>query len=336
MNNNRLTLTIATVFSLLLNLPRVIFLLTGKSDPAINSAMEVTLEDTIIRILLLFGFSYLALTINLTWSKRISEKYKVLALIALNASLFFVSQFLFYLIDQFFFNIYASVLSPGVNALVYFFILLILILISTAIQLINKSRLDAIEKEVLKQKSLSNELEALKNQINPHFLFNSLSTLSLLVREDQKAAIKFINKLSFLFRYILLSQDKELVSVKEELKVLDSYVHLIKQRYQNNFDVKTNIKNDMLEKRIPILSLQLLMENAIKHNEISAKKPLYVELYDEENRIVMKNVLQKRNGHIESTQIGLKNLNARTILHMNKETEISKNDTHFIVKIPTL
>ena len=208
-------------------------------------------------------------------------------------------------------------------------------LASEAITLIEKSRKDALEKEVLKRKSLQNELDALKNQINPHFLFNSLNTLSLLVREDQNAAVKFINKLSFLFRYILQSQDQSLVTVKEELRVLDSYTHLIKQRYQENFNVEVNIDNQMKQRRIPILALQMLLENAVKHNEISHKNPLFMEFYSEGNWIVGRNVIHKRTGYVESTNTGLKNLNTRAKIQMGEEIEILKDETHFTVKIPT-
>ncbi len=336
MNNNRLILLIATIFPLLVNLPRVMFLLSGKNDENINSVMEVTVEDTLLRVILLFGFSYLVLTFNLVWINSIAEKYKVWAAAAINILILLVWVLIFHLINQFVYNIYASVIHPRVNSVAYVFFLIMLLLVSKAIHLLNRSRLDAIEKGILKQKNLQNELEALKSQINPHFLFNSLNTLSLLVREDQKAAGKFINKLAYLYRYILQSQDKELGSVKEELKVLESYVHLIEQRYQDNYKVHINVNAQLLQKRIPILALQLLMENAVKHNEISANKPLYVEIYDEGNWIVMQNILQKRTGHIESTNTGLKNLNTRTKLQMNQEIKILKSKTHFTVKVPTI
>ncbi|MEM9143790.1 MAG: histidine kinase, partial [Bacteroidota bacterium] len=220
------------------------------------------------------------------------------------------------------------------NRFSYIFITVMLLVISKAIKLHNQSKLDAVEKEVLKQQSLENELAALKNQINPHFLFNSLNSLSLLVREDQKAAGKFINKLSFLYRYILQSKDQDLVTVKEELKFLESYIHLIKERYRDNFKVNIHIKEHQLQKKIPTLALQLLMENAVKHNEISNGKPLEVDVFDENNYLVVKNRLQRRIGHIESTHTGLRNLNTRFKLHLGEELRISKDGAHFTVKLP--
>lgn len=285
---------------------------------------------------MLFTFSIVTLSFNIIWIDKIRTSYRVWVLITINASILVLWILLFYLIDQFVFGIYNQIISLKITAIVYSFFLLVLVLISIAIRLIDKSKQDSLEKEVLKQKNLQNELEALRNQINPHFLFNSLNTLSLLVREDQKAAVRFINKLSFLYRYILQSQDKELVTVSEELKVLESYVHLIKQRFNENFKVNIRISEELNSSRIPILALQILMENAIKHNEISERNPLLVEVYNDDSWIVIKNVLQERKEDIESTHTGLKNLNTRVKLHMQREIKILKTRTHFIVKIPTL
>jgi len=310
-------------------------MLNENKDATINSVIQVTVQDILIRILLLFCFSYVTLKFNLVWIERLKTRNMLLISIIINVLILVVWIMIFNLINTFFYSVYSSVLSPGVNAMVYFFFSVLLFITSKVINLIEKSKRDTVEKEVLKQKSLQNELDALKSQINPHFLFNSLNTLSLLVREDQNAAIKFINKLSFLFRYILQSQNQSMVTVKEELKVLDSYTHLIKQRYQENFNVFVRVSDQMLQRRIPVLALQILVENAVKHNEISEKNPLYMEFYSQGKWIVGQNVLQKRTGNIESTNTGLKNLNTRTKIQMDEEIEITRDETHFTVKIPT-
>ena len=290
-----------------------------------------------MRIFLLFGFSYAVLWFNLIGLERIpKKKRKKWHSVALNVGIYILWIFIFALINEFFYSINSSVLHPRLNAISYLFFLLLLVLISVAFKLINQSKADAFEKEVLKQRSIQNELEALKNQINPHFLFNSLNTLSLLVREDPKAAGKFINKLSFLFRYILQSQENQLVTVKEELKVVESYVHLIQQRYQKNFEVHISLEDAILQKKIPVLSLQMLLENAVKHNEISDSKPLLVEILSENEFIVVKNNLQERLGNIDSTNKGLNNLSTRTRLMTHQEVIISRNSMHFTVKIPVV
>nr|WP_299341904.1 histidine kinase [Allomuricauda sp.] len=333
MNTNKLILIIAVSFSLLVSIPRIIFLF-GSEEQGLISLMEVSIGDTVFRIFMLFSFCYVVLKFNLNGLQMFGTKFQGLAFIAGNLLILLLWILFFELVNDVIYSINEYSINPRLNRFVYLFVILMLLVISRAIKLNNQSKLDAIEKEQLKQQSLQNELAALKNQVNPHFLFNSLNSLSLLVREDQKAAGKFINKLSFLYRYILQSKDQDLVTVKEELKFLESYVHLIKERYRSNFIVNVNIDEKLLQKKIPTLALQLLMENAVKHNEISSDKPLYVDVYDENDHLVVKNKLQKRTGHVESTNTGLSNLNTRFKLHVNKEIEISKDDENFVVKIP--
>lgn len=336
MKKNRVALIISIILSVVVSVPRVLFMLSENKDETINSVIQVSVEDIFTRIVLLFCFSYVILKFNLVWIDRFKNSKKLIISAFVNIFILLSWILIFNLINAFVYNIYSSVLSPTVNSMSYIFFWVLLLITSKAINLIEKSKQDALEKEVLKRKSLQSELDALKNQINPHFLFNSLNTLSLLVREDQKAAGKFINNMSFLFRYILQSQEQSMVTVNEELVVLDSYIHLIKQRYQDNLNVFIKINDQMRQREIPVLALQMLMENAIKHNEISVKKPLYIEFYSEGKWIVCKNVLQSRTGNIESTNTGLKNLNTRTRILMGEEIEIFKDETHFTVKIPTL
>ncbi len=334
MNTNKLILIIAISFSLLVNIPRIVFLF-GIEEHGLMSLMEVSLKDTVFRISMLFSFCYVVLKLNLKWLRAITTKYRNLTSIILTLLILVFWLLSFELVNNFIYSIEAYTITPRLNRFIYLFVTIMLLVISRAILLNNQSKLDAIEKERLKRKSLQSELAALKNQVNPHFLFNSLNSLSLLVREDQNAAGKFINKLSFLYRYILQSKDHDLVPIKEELKFLESYIHLIKERYQKNFIVNISIKDDLLQNKIPTLALQLLMENAVKHNEISDDRPLKVEVFDEGEYLVVKNRLQQRVGNLESTNIGLSNLNVRFKLHMNKELEILKEKGHFIVKIPT-
>ncbi|MEM7486037.1 MAG: histidine kinase [Bacteroidota bacterium] len=335
MNTNKLILIIAVSFSLLVNIPRIVFLF-GIEEHGLMSLMEVSLTDTVFRISMLFSFCYVVLKLNLKWLRVISAKYRNLTSIMLTLLILLFWLLSFELVNNFIYSIEAYTITPRLNRFIYLFVTIMLLVISRAILLNNQSKLDAIEKERLKQQSLQNELAALKNQVNPHFLFNSLNSLSLLVREDQKAAGKFINKLSFLYRYILQSKDQDLVTLKEELRFLESYIHLIEVRYRENFIVNINIKDDLLQNKIPTLALQLLMENAVKHNEISDDRPLKVEVFDEGDHLVIKNRLQERTGNLESTNIGLSNLNVRFKLHMDKELEVLKEEGHFVVKIPVV
>lgn len=333
MHNNRLILNVGISFSLLVNIPRIIFLF-GNGE--VSGFFEVSIRDTIFRILSLFGFSYTLLKFNIDWNTNWFPKKKFLKSVILNFLILVVWIALFRVFDAIINGEDSTTISPRFNNFVYFFVMVMLLVISRTIVLNNQSKLDAVEKEQLKQQSLQNELAALKNQVNPHFLFNSLNSLSFLVREDQKAAGKFINKISFLYRYILQSKDQDLVTLKEELKFLKSYIFLIEQRYRENFAVNIAIDKTLFQKKIPSLALQLLVENSVKHNEISVKKPLTIDVYDENNFLIVKNKLQKRTSIVESTNTGLSNLNTRFNLLLNKDIIIENSNDYFIVKLPIL
>lgn len=334
MNINKTILLVAVSFSFLVNIPRFIFSFVEIEDKGMLNLFEVSLGDTVFRTAMLFAFCYLVLKYNLQWVQIFNVRYRIVASITGVITIFFAWMGLFELINTYIYSIYEYSINPKINRFIYVFFVIMLLVLSRAIKLNRQTKIDAIEKEQLTKQNAQNELNALKNQVNPHFLFNSLNTLSLLVREDQKAAGKFINKLSFLYRYILQSKDQDMLTVKEELKFLESYIYLIKERYRDNFKVNIHINQTLLQRKIPALTLQLLMENVVKHNEISNDRPLYVDVFDENYHLVVKNKLQRRTGPVESTHTGLSNLNGRFKLHMDKELKISKDNAHFIVKIP--
>jgi LytS/YehU family sensor histidine kinase len=190
-----------------------------------------------------------------------------------------------------------------------------------------------IENERLKQQNLQTELTALKNQIDPHFLFNSLNSLNCLLRDNDEAA-QFVKKLSFMYRYILQSGDRDLVSLKEELKFLESYSYLIKTRYRDRIDIDIKVDSKYHEKEIPPLALQLLVENAVKHNEISETNPLTVNIYTKDGYVFVENILQPRTVMAEGTGNGLMNLDKRYHLIAKQNIVINKDDNKFSVKLP--
>ncbi|TPV33284.1 hypothetical protein FJ651_09320 [Paucihalobacter ruber] len=333
MKTNKLIFLISLGVSVFFNIPRLNFLY-GNRDPFLSNLIEVSIEDTIFRVFSLFCFSVVILKFNLSWNEKINFKYHKWVSSLINLSFFFFWMLFLKLVNLWVYDFDTFSMSTQIINISYLLVMLILIVVSRIIRLTEQSKQNAIEKERLVQQNLQNELSALRNQINPHFLFNSLNSLSLLVMEDQKAARTFINKLSFMFRYMLQSKDQDMVTIKEEVKFLDSYIHLIKQRYRDNFHALIEIKEKLFQHKIPTLALQILMENAVKHNEISNENPLHVEVFDHENYIVVKNKIQVRTGTVESTNTGLSNLNSRFKLLMNKEIEISADDKYFKVKIP--
>jgi len=196
-------------------------------------------------------------------------------------------------------------------------------------------RESAVNEERLKSESLAHQYKALQNQVNPHFLFNSLNTLSSLVYKDQDQAVKFIKQLSEVYRYVLEHKDAEVVELSTELTFVKNYVFLQKIRHGNSLNVSFNMKNSALVKVIP-MSLQMLIENAIKHNIVSEENPLFIEVNHNSEYVIVKNNLQHKTSVKDSGGIGLHNLKSRYELLSDKPILVEENDTDFIVRIPVL
>lgn len=319
----------------MINIPRIVFLFDD-GNSVVNTFLGVSVKDTIFRLISIFGFCFVLLKLNIDWNRIWFKKREFLKSSMVSIVILILWTSVFNYFDVNVNSAESSTLNSKLNVFVYFFVMSVLLVISKTIVLSSQSKRDALEKERLKRQSLQNELAALRNQINPHFLFNSLNSLSFLVRKDQKAAVQFIGKLSFLYRYILQSKDQELITVKKELKFLESYIFLISQRYQENFSAKIKIDSSLYQNKIPMLALQLLVENAVKHNEISSDSPLVVNIFNESDWLVVKNNLQPRIGNVESTHTGLSNLNTRFRLYMDKDIIITKDGDYFTVKLPTI
>lgn len=192
-----------------------------------------------------------------------------------------------------------------------------------------------INAEKLKQENLQSQFAALKNQVNPHFLFNSLNTLATIIPENSDQAVEFVEKLSSVYRYLLQYKDDETVDLKTELDCIDAYFFLQKIRFGDNLHVHINVPAQYNNKQIPPLSLQILVENAIKHNIISSLKPLFIDIYiDDTGMLVTKNKLQKKKSVESSTKIGLQNLINRYHYIFNKSIDIFETTDDFIVKLP--
>lgn len=336
MKSNRLIITISLLFATIFSLPKVLFYFADNRDPFLINILSVSIEDITVRYILLFVFSYLILKLNLFWIYKKYNRYKTFLFLAFNGSMLVIWIALFHVIHEYLFKIHDSLISQKINNIQYCVFLIILILISKVLNLLEESKITQLEKEHLKQKNLQSELEALKNQINPHFLFNSLNSLILLVRQNPSEAELFINNLSNVLRYLLQSSKKESATISEELKILNSYKHLLKQRFRDNINVILNIHSDKLEKKIPSHSLQILLENAVKHNEITSKYPLLITFYCESHWVCAKNLIRPRNQNEESIKIGLKNLNDRSRIIAGREIEIHHVDNNFIVKVPII
>ena len=182
----------------------------------------------------------------------------------------------------------------------------------------------------------SAQFESLKNQIDPHFLFNSLNVLSSLIEENPESAQKFTTSLSKVYRYVLEQKDKELVSVAEELKFAKTYMNLLKMRFENSitFEIPEGFDNE--EAKVVPLSLQLLLENCIKHNVVSEAKPLHVKITIENNQLVVTNNLQKKEVLSDRKGVGLQNIVNRYAILTKRTVLVEENEQEFKIFLPIL
>lgn len=196
------------------------------------------------------------------------------------------------------------------------------------------------EKKVKEQKIIagtaSAKFDALKNQLDPHFLFNSLNVLNSLIEEDPDQAQKFTTSLSKVYRYVLEQKDKDLVTVDEELAFARTYIRLLKMRFEDSiiFEIPDQAGNP--EFKIVPLSLQLLLENAVKHNIVTASKPLRIRVYEEDGLLCVANNLQQKQVVKKSSGVGLRNIQQRYTILSDRKVAIRESAREFIVKLPML
>jgi len=195
----------------------------------------------------------------------------------------------------------------------------------------------AFEAEQLKRITAQAELQLIKSQINPHFLFNNLNVLAALIMKDNTEANRFIEEFSKVYRYILSNHNKELVELKEELDFIKPYVFLLEKRFAEGVQIKIDIDERQLEKLIIPASLQMLIENAIKHNVVSRNKPLQIYVHTNgKDTILVSNILQQKQTVEHSTGIGLQNIIKRYQLVSNRNVIIDNAAGNFTVALPLI
>lgn len=190
--------------------------------------------------------------------------------------------------------------------------------------------------EKLQKEFAQVRLQALKSQVNPHFLFNSLSVLSSLVHVNAELSEKFIYYLAKAYRYILEQKELELVSLKEETGFLEAYFFLLQIRFGKKIILEKNIPVSAEKYRLPPLTLQLLIENAVKHNKMSAQEPLVIRIYLQDDILIIENNRSKREQPESSTGIGLENIKNRYAMVTDKKPVIIETNENFRVQIPLL
>lgn len=291
--------------------------------------------EVIYQLIFQFGFCYLMFSLNLknNWLAAYRNQNKFIWYLLFNI-LILLTYMLFTGILQR--RLFENEQLRGFFWVAYirrFFLSGILIGILVKIILLTRqARQHARENEKLKSAYSIAELNLLKEQLNPHFLFNSLSSLSGVVREDPVLAQQYIKHLSQVYRYTLVKPAHHLVSLKDELDMVSSFAQLLKMRLENAFELSIEVDKHYLQYLLPHLSLQPLIENAAKHNAATTLTPLRIMICIEEDQLVVSNNLQPVNA--ESNGIGLINLNERFRILLHQEITLEKTEDTFLVKLP--
>jgi sensor histidine kinase YesM len=193
-----------------------------------------------------------------------------------------------------------------------------------------------LETEQLKQANLENQIQILTQQLDPHFLFNNFNTLSSLIEENPKSANQFLSKMSDVYRYVLSNRDQKVITLKEELEMIEAYTHLLKERFGEHLQVAIDIASPQQRLSLPVLALQNLVENAVKHNIINGQHPLLIAIRANKDLLIVENTFQPKL-HVEnSNKVGLKNIQDRYKLMSKKSIEVENTGRLFRVTLPLL
>ncbi len=211
------------------------------------------------------------------------------------------------------------------------------IALALILKLVIRKREVELNNARLVEENLSNQLKSLKDQVKPHFLFNTLNTLSELIRnQSREEGLKFVDDLSVVYRYILEQSNHDLVDLRVELNFAQSYLRLLKRRFYNKFNSEISIEEKYLTYQIPPLTFLLLIENTIKHNEFTDRSPLMITIDIDRNEIRVENNLLPKTSDSSGLGIGLQNLNKRYVLLTGKEVVINKSQGKFTVRLPLI
>ncbi len=227
--------------------------------------------------------------------------------------------------------------APYKGFIATYFSSIFVLSIYEGLYLYHQNKENILKQEQFKRAHIQSQLQGLRDQVNPHFLFNSLNTLTNIIHEDKTLATSFLKNMSDVYRYILEKRDEQLIPLKDEIQFIESYVFLQKERFKNNLEVTIEVSDYFLEKCVVPLSLQILFENAIKHNIISGKYPLQINVFvDSDKKLVVRNNLQIKSQSMPSTGVGLKNIISRYAFFTNQSVDVVETENEFKVAIPLI
>jgi hypothetical protein len=337
MNRNKIQIGVALVLAIFYTLP---WIALAEQSRGLEQAFRNGL--IVKRIAFLFVSVFLTTILffqyNLAWKSWLQDRVRIQAGINLLANALLVILVCIVLVkitDEFF---------PRETSRNYLFhyitrtslIAFVSFLVCNLLGLVAKLEIEKLKSLTLEKQKVENELEVLKAQINPHFFFNSLTSLTVLIREDARKAMDFINHLSSAFRYILDKRQLSKVSLQDELAYLESYMFMMRQRFGESLQLNLQVEDTTLKKHVPQFALQLVVENAIKHNIISSQHPLTISISTSNDSILVRNNMQLKKSNIDGYGIGLQNLHYRYSLLQKKKVEIVQTDTYYEIKLPLL
>jgi two-component system LytT family sensor kinase len=296
---------------------------------------EALVDSTVTFLFALFIWYYNIKTLPAYSSRDVANGFSIIRLIK-NLFLGIVVMFVLACIQQFLLThlnfgpvmLMFEVRGILVNVMFYMFVHLL--------YQSSQNQQVGIELERTKADNLGAQYELLKQQVNPHFLFNSLNTLKYMVESGDAHTVNFILKLSDFYRFTLESRKLDLIRLSEEVEILNAYLFLLKARFEDGIDLSIDIDQDHYQSLIPPFTLQLLVENCIKHNVVSLDRPLQIRLYSEKDFLIVENRLQLKRTPEASTGMGLENINQRYSHLLNKKIEIQAGEKLFTIKLPII
>ncbi len=335
-------LLLSLAIALTIHFPMVMNLLFEDEKSNHDDELIISFTQLGTELLITFLLAFLMFSLNFIILKPVESHRKINLLnIALSVFLTLISVYILNL----FFNSIKNFIDTIPRTRVHrheidstnFFVSAIVVGSVLIIRLIFQKQSINLENETLRREALQSQFESLKNQLSPHFLFNSLTALKTLIREAPETAQNYVNSLSRALRYTLQSNEKRLVTLKEEMDFMDSYIYLIKLRFNENLSVNIKLKDESFSYMLPPLTIQTLMENAIKHNEISTEKPLHIVIEATDNeRLAVWNNIQKKITEEEGSGIGLTNLAKQFQLLIGKDISVSNINNNFRVEVPLI
>ena len=331
----------ALAIALFMTLPRVMIVayLQANPDPRMS---DITWCDLVSKCFYSFLIAWVFLWLNvsgapLTFVFRSVNLSRLSHRLVLNLVLLILVKLFFRLLgipEQ-------SELRPGRGAVFLFNISLVLeaifcILVGEIYRLLKRNQQQRLNNEMLLKANAEATFEVLKNQVNPHFLFNSLNTINAMIDSDVNAAKKFVTNMSQVYRHILNNTGRPAVTLAEELEFTTAYIHMLLERHSKSLFIETTVPDAYNALLLPPVSLQLLIENAVKHNVVSISKPLTIIISGKDGYITVSNKINERKLRLASTGTGLLNLDQRYRHLCGGKIEISNKEGIFNVSLPLL